>query len=74
MILFAEDHCDGEYIATTEPGRITSPDYPNNYPNNVNSCVTIIYANESLLIQLNFEEFVIERPRDTACNNDYLEV
>ena len=62
MILFSDqtDHCDKEYHATAEPGRITSPDYPNNYPNNVDSCVTTIYANEDQLIQLNFEEFSLE--------------
>ena len=71
MTLFSEqaDHCDEEYYAT---GRITSPNYPNNYPNNVDSCVTTIYANEDQLIQLNFEEFVLES--QSTCSYDYLEV
>ena len=71
MILFSE-HCDEEYNATAESGIITSPDYPNYYPNNVTSCVTTIYANESQLIQLNFEEFSLES--ESNCSYDYLEV
>ena len=73
MILFSESyHCDEEYHATAEPGRITSPDYPNNYPSNVDSCVTTIYANEDQLIQLNFEVFSIEDA--SSCSYDHLEV
>ena len=72
MILFSVDQCDEEYFATAEPGRITSPNYPNNYTNNVTSCVTKIYADESQQIQLNFEEFDIEY--DSNCSYDHLEV
>ena len=74
VTLFSEqtDYCDEEYYATAEPGRITSPDYPNNYPNNVDSCVTTIHANESQLIQLNFEEFSLES--HSSCSYDHLEV
>ena len=75
MILFSEessDHCDEEYLATAEPSRITSPEYPNEYPDSVDSCVTIIYTNEGQLIQLNFEEFNLES--QSECTYDYLEV
>ena len=75
MVIFSEEklyHCGEEFLATTEPGHITSPDYPNNYPNYADSCVTTIYARESQLIQLNFQEFVLES--HSACSYDYLEV
>ena len=72
MLLFSEYHCDKVYNATAEPGRITSPGYPNEYSNNIDSCFTAIYANESQLIQLNFEEFDLES--DSTCRYDYLEV
>ena len=65
-------HCDEEYVATTEPGLITSPGYPDSYPNNVDSCVTLIYTNESKVIQLSFDEFDVEQ--HSECNYDYLEV
>ena len=72
MIIFSELQCDEEYFATAEPGRIASPAYPNEYPNNHDSCNTTIYAEEGQLIQLNFEEFQLES--HTSCIYDYLEV
>ena len=70
MIIFSA--CNEKYYATVQPGRITSPDYPNNYPNNVDSCVTTIYANADQLIQLNFEEFSLES--QFSCSYDHFEV
>ena len=61
-----------EYHASTEPADITSPGYPNNYPSNIDSCVTKVYANESKLIKLEFEEFSLEL--ESTCGFDYLEV
>ena len=63
-----------EYLATAEPTNITSPGYPNkyNYPNDVNSCITTLYANEGQPIALEFEEFDIED--HSRCRYDYLEV
>ena len=61
-----------EYLASTEAANITSPGYPNNYSNNIDSCVTKVYTNESKLIRLEFEEFSIEY--DSTCGYDYLEV
>ena len=71
-ILFSVVECDEEYLATAEPQRLTSPNYPNNYPSNVRSCITKIYADESQQIQLYFEEFDLEA--DSSCRYDYLEV
>jgi len=65
-------HCNEEYFARTEPANITSPGYPNEYPNNVDSCITTILANEGQHVMLEFEEFDIEE--DSRCRYDYLEV
>ena len=61
------------YIATTEVANMTSPGYSDNYPNNIDSCVTtIISADEGDLIELYFEKFDIEY--QSTCRYDYLEV
>ena len=65
-------HCDKEYLATTEPGLITSPAYPEPYPDNIESCATLIYTNESNVIQLSFDVFDVEI--HSECDYDYLEV
>ena len=59
-------------MATTEPGLITSPAYPEPYPDNVDSCATLIYTNESNAIQLSFDVFNVED--NSECGYDYLEV
>ena len=65
-------HCGKEYLARTEPANITSPGYPSNYPNNIDSCTTTIHANEGQQIVLAFEEFDIEYT--PTCYWYYLEV
>ena len=71
LLLVSEDHCDQEYLVTAEPRHITSPNYPNNYDNNVD-CVTQLYSNESQMIQLAFDVF--ETESSSSCYYDYLEV
>ena len=65
------NHCGAEYHARTEPANITSPAYPDNYPNRVD-CVTTVYADQGQVIELDFELIDIES--HSACGYDYLEV
>ncbi|XP_016093659.1 cubilin [Sinocyclocheilus grahami] len=54
------------------PGYITSPNYPSNYPQNID-CVWIITVPNGEAVQLDFEdEFYIEA--HTGCMYDYLEI
>uniref|UniRef100_A0A4W4F6Q8 Cubilin n=1 Tax=Electrophorus electricus TaxID=8005 RepID=A0A4W4F6Q8_ELEEL len=53
------------------PGYITSPNYPSNYPQNID-CVWIILVPSGESVQLDFEDFFIEP--NTGCYYDYLEV
>ncbi|KAG9276492.1 cubilin [Astyanax mexicanus] len=53
------------------PGYITSPDYPSNYPQNID-CVWIIMVPNGESVQLDFEDFYIEP--NTQCAYDYLEI
>ncbi|KAI4871253.1 hypothetical protein NFI96_019773 [Prochilodus magdalenae] len=53
------------------PGYITSPNYPSNYPQNID-CVWIIKVPNGEAVQLDFEDFYIEP--NTQCQFDYLEV
>ncbi|XP_066539114.1 cubilin [Hoplias malabaricus] len=53
------------------PGYITSPNYPSNYPHNID-CVWIIMVPNGESVQLDIEDFYIEP--NTQCYYDYLEV
>ncbi|KAL2085662.1 hypothetical protein ACEWY4_018982 [Coilia grayii] len=54
------------------PGYITSPNYPSNYPQNID-CIWVISVPNGEAVQLDFEdEFYIEP--NTDCRFDYLEV
>ena len=64
-------HCGAEYHARTEPANITSPGYPDNYPDSVD-CATTIFADQGQVIELDFEFLEIED--DSTCRYDYLEV
>ena len=46
------DNCGGIY--TDDHGNFTSPQYPNNYPNNM-ECVHIIQVEDGKAIQLDFD-------------------
>ena len=74
MLISAEtSQCGQEFLATTvQAANVTSPNYPDNYPNNVDSCVTTISADDGLLIELYFQELDIEY--HSTCGYDYLEV
>ncbi|KAK6490308.1 cubilin [Huso huso] len=66
--------CGGNiYMSDSDPsGYITSPNYPNNYPQNVDCSWTITVPNGEA-VQLDFEgDFYIE-PTD-SCSYDYLEL
>ena len=74
-ILHNSDHCGTEYLATTEPALLTSPEYPSIYPHNVYSCDTTIHAGAGQAVLLNFEVFRIATYSWAPyCAWDYLEV
>nr|XP_026694940.1 CUB and sushi domain-containing protein 1 isoform X6 [Ciona intestinalis] len=59
--------CGFNAVATSTSQLITSPNYPNNYPNNAN-CTWTITASDGMRIQLNLHRFKTER------NYDYLTI
>ena len=63
-------------MATPEPGLLTSPEYPSDYPLNIYSCDTIINAGTGQAVLLNFEVFQIHTRYWVTeyCAWDYLEV
>ncbi|XP_066579431.1 cubilin [Amia ocellicauda] len=66
--------CGGsiELSDSDPPGYITSPNYPSNYPQNVD-CIWVITVPNGEAVQLDFEdEFYIEP--STSCLYDYLEL
>ncbi|XP_075068011.1 cubilin [Mixophyes fleayi] len=65
----ASTACDVAY--TKETGVFTSPNYPNNYPNN-RECVYTLTAEINKQIMLNFTSFSLERSSD--CARDYVEL
>nr|DBA25188.1 TPA: hypothetical protein GDO54_012746 [Pyxicephalus adspersus] len=65
----ASTACDVAYTEAT--GVFTSPNYPNNYPNN-KQCVYTITAEFNKQIMLNFTDFKLQTT--TNCTNDYVEI
>ncbi|XP_040266587.1 embryonic protein UVS.2-like [Bufo bufo] len=59
--------CGGTY--TTDNGTVTSPSYPDPYPN-LSDCITAIWAPEGHQIVLNFTAFSVEY--SSSCLYDYL--
>ncbi|XP_078494029.1 cubilin [Ciona intestinalis] len=59
--------CGYNAVATSTSQPITSPNYPNNYPNNAN-CTWTITASDGMRVQLNLIRFSTER------NYDYLTI
>jgi hypothetical protein len=53
------------------PQNISSPNYPNNYPDNTD-CTSVITADTGLQIRLEFSAFQLEECNSCEC--DYLEV
>uniref|UniRef100_A0A672HTS6 Cubilin (intrinsic factor-cobalamin receptor) n=1 Tax=Salarias fasciatus TaxID=181472 RepID=A0A672HTS6_SALFA len=54
------------------PGHITSPDYPESYPQNTD-CIWVILAPNGEAVQIDFEDDFYIEPT-ASCMNDYLEV
>uniref|UniRef100_A0A8D2L482 CUB domain containing protein 2 n=1 Tax=Varanus komodoensis TaxID=61221 RepID=A0A8D2L482_VARKO len=61
--------CGG--VLTGLSGSITSPDYPENYPNNA-ECHWVIQATSNSVIKLIFVDFQMEN--DEQCNFDYVAI
>ncbi|XP_046880031.1 cubilin [Hypomesus transpacificus] len=57
---------------TDPPGYITSPNYPQNYPQNID-CVWVITVPNGESVQIDFEEDFYIEPT-TTCTYDYLEL
>ena len=70
MIDLLTDEC-GERWAGMQPAPITSPGYPNNYPNGAN-CEIVIHAEEGQQILLEFRYIYIEYSK--SCDYDYVKV
>jgi len=74
-VVFGVQACGGVY--TQQSGNLTSPYYPDRYPNN-KECVYVIRQPEGSTITLAFQRFHIEasfsRNGSTSCPHDYLEV
>lgn len=60
-----------QVTATMDVRQLFSPNFPNNYPNNVD-CVTTITSPENTVIELEFITFRLEKSE--SCTNDYLKV
>lgn len=68
----AEDVCNvGEVTATTEFSSISSPDFPNDYPNNTD-CTAKITSPINTVIELVFHSFQLEDSE--GCANDFLKI
>ncbi|XP_038138788.1 cubilin-like, partial [Cyprinodon tularosa] len=65
--------CGGFIVVRDEdpPGYITSPNYPENYPQNVD-CIWVITVPNGEAVQVDFEDFYIEPT--SSCSYDYLEL
>lgn len=68
----SEDVCEPEYAATAEQQEITSPEYPNEYPNGHDDCVTVLWAEEGQNVELVFTDFELES--HSTCNYDWVQV
>ena len=63
--------CGG--IFTTPKGVLTSPLYPNNYPDNADCVYTISLSKENYIV-LNFQSMDIHNEDYSYCSSDYLEI
>ena len=61
--------CGGNYMGSS--GIVTSPYYPNFYPNET-MCDYVIHQQEGFAFQINVKLFDLSL--DDACQNDYLEI
>ncbi|XP_062974319.1 CUB domain-containing protein 2 [Elgaria multicarinata webbii] len=67
--IYQKDVCGG--VLTGLSGSITSPDYPENYPNNA-ECHWVIQATSNSVVKLIFVDFQMEN--DEQCNFDYVAI
>ncbi|XP_020655322.3 CUB domain-containing protein 2 [Pogona vitticeps] len=67
--VYQKDVCGG--VLTGLSGSITSPDYPENYPNNA-ECHWVIQATSNSVIRLVFVDFQMEN--NEKCNFDYVAI
>ncbi|XP_040824205.1 cubilin [Ochotona curzoniae] len=58
---------------TEESGTLTSPNFPNNYPNNLN-CIYRITVETGKQISLHFTNFSLEESYFGACVGDFVEI
>ncbi|EPY78032.1 tolloid-like protein 2 precursor [Camelus ferus] len=70
-MVFAQKACLQDY--TDESGTFTSPNFPNNYPNNL-ECVYRITVETSQQIALHFTHFSLEEAIGGVCVADYVEI
>eukprot|EP00794_Sanderia_malayensis_P015619 gene15619-17196_t len=63
--------CGG--IFTNTSGLFASPNFPNNYPNNM-ECVYIIQVAEGKMIELRFDSLRISSPGQDDCKADFVKV
>eukprot|EP00118_Oscarella_pearsei_P009956 m.58895 g.58895 ORF g.58895 m.58895 type:complete len:711 (+) comp34843_c1_seq3:256-2388(+) len=73
--LLCNVQCHGNVINLTsdECGKITSPEYPNNYPDKAN-CSWTIHVPAGNQIQINFTDFDVEDHHASHCPYDKVEV
>uniref|UniRef100_A0A8D2Q321 CUB domain containing protein 2 n=1 Tax=Varanus komodoensis TaxID=61221 RepID=A0A8D2Q321_VARKO len=74
----AKSRADSRYyvcggVLTGLSGSITSPDYPENYPNNA-ECHWVIQATSNSVIKLIFVDFQMENDEQYGCDYDHLAV
>jgi len=66
-------NCESMYNAVEgSPQNISSPDYPEEYPNSNDECKSAIYAEAGYQVVLEFTDFELEY--DSECSYDYVEV
>ncbi|XP_030055456.1 cubilin isoform X1 [Microcaecilia unicolor] len=58
---------------TDASGVFTSPNHPNNYPNN-RECIYTITVGTNKQIRLNFTQFILEGKFSAVCTADYVEI
>jgi len=68
----SEDVCEPDYAATAAQQEITSPEYPSEYPNNHDDCVSVIWAGEGQNVELVFTDFELES--HSTCAYDWVQV
>jgi hypothetical protein len=55
-------------------GKLASPDYPGNYPNNVNFTWILTTGDPAAKVTFTFDEFDIYKYKWHQCTDDFLEV